>query len=64
MSTQYVVVSSDGRTSLTQAIRDVEGEVQSLLDKGGKLQGGISVSGWYEEGLVRYGAAQAVLMEK
>ena len=65
MKTKYYVVSSSGNsTSLPDATLDVQRKVQTYLDKGGKLHGGVSISGWYEGDLTRYGAAQVVVIEE
>lgn len=64
MATKYYVASCDGRTSLDSSIASVQKEVQSYLDKGGKLHGGISISGWYEGDLTRYAVAQVVVIEE
>lgn len=64
MAIKYYVASSDGSTSLYTAISQVQKEIQSYLDKGGKLHGGISISGWYEGDVTRYGVAQAIVIEE
>ena len=64
MTTKYYVASSDGRTSLNSAIADVQREVQAYLDKGGKLHGGVSISGFYEDDVTRYAVAQALVIEE
>lgn len=64
MATKYHVASSDGCTSLCTAIEQLQTRVQTYLDKGGKLHGGISISGWYEGDLTRYGVAQVVVIEE
>lgn len=64
MATKYYVASSDGCTSLYSAIEDVEKQVQEYLNRGGKLHGGISISGWYEGDVTRYGVAQGVVIDE
>jgi hypothetical protein len=64
MTIRYHVASSDSSTSLADAIKEVVRDVQAHLDKGGKIQGGISISGWNEGHIIRYSVAQAVLVEE
>jgi hypothetical protein len=52
-------------SSMTGAIRELEREVQSELCKGAILQGGVSISGWYEcedRDITYYAAAQAFII--